>query len=60
MCTRILNNIDLSQVTVGRNLDWKFMLPAYLYRFVAGRISVLHRLTYSTNLMQFLPEDLAR
>lgn len=37
MCTRILNNIDTNQVTVGRNLDWKFMLPAYLYRFAAGR-----------------------
>ncbi|WP_212654216.1 linear amide C-N hydrolase [Marinomonas sp. CT5] len=40
MCTRILNNIDPNQVTVGRNLDWKFMLPAYLYRFVAGRYGV--------------------
>jgi choloylglycine hydrolase len=37
MCTRILNNIDINHVTVGRNLDWKFMLPAYLYRFSAGR-----------------------
>lgn len=37
MCTRILNNIDANYVTVGRTLDWKFALPAYLYRFFSGR-----------------------
>lgn len=31
MCTRILNNIDISHVTVGRCMDWEFMLPAYIY-----------------------------
>ena len=31
MCTRILNNIDVSHVTVGRSMDWEFPLPAYIY-----------------------------
>lgn len=39
MCTRILNNIDRSNVTVGRCMDWEFSLPAYVYIQPAGRES---------------------
>lgn len=31
MCTRILNNIDKKNVTVGRCMDWEFDLPSYVY-----------------------------
>ncbi len=37
MCTRVLNNIDVSHVTVGRCMDWEFMLPAYVYCQPANR-----------------------
>jgi penicillin V acylase-like amidase (Ntn superfamily) len=36
MCTRILNNIDLNWVTVGRNFDWEFPLTSSVFRSPIG------------------------